>query len=55
MSHLGCSVAILPMLPFIATLQNQLFAAHETQYLLTKVQNLSNGSSSRSGEKGNVK
>jgi hypothetical protein len=36
--------------------QNQLFGAHETQYLQTNVQNLSyRGSSSSSAEKGNVK
>jgi hypothetical protein len=35
--------------------QNQLFGAHETQYLQTNVQNLSYRSSSGSAEKGNVK
>jgi hypothetical protein len=35
--------------------QNQLFGAHETQYLQTNVQNLSFRSSSSSAEKGNVK
>jgi hypothetical protein len=31
---------------------NQLFGAHETQYLQTNVQNISNRSSSSSAEKG---
>jgi hypothetical protein len=34
--------------------QNQLFAAHETQYLQRNVQNLSNRSSNSSAEKGNI-
>jgi hypothetical protein len=34
--------------------QNQLFGAHETQYLQNNVQNLSNHSSG-SAEKGNIK
>jgi hypothetical protein len=35
--------------------QNQLFGAHEAQYLQTNFLNISNRSSSSSAEKGNVK